>query len=113
MVLVGGCSSSTAAGVDSGIAGRVLLGPTCPVQRNGQRCVRPYQASLTVYTAADHHRVKTFRSRRDGRFRVRLAPGRYSVEATRAGPPRSQPLVVNVHRHRFTHVTISFDSGIR
>ena len=33
---------------DSGVRGIVLYGPTCPVQRAGQSCERPYQATIVV-----------------------------------------------------------------
>jgi hypothetical protein len=113
LLVVHGCSSAAAVSVDSGISGRVVLAPTCPVQRVGQRCERGYQTTVAVYTAARHRLVRTFRSRPDGRFRVRLPPGRYILRGTHAGPPRSAPVTVTVHHHTFTTLTIAFDTGIR
>jgi hypothetical protein len=112
-----GCASSaqsapTSAITGSGITGRVLLGPTCPVQRPGQSCVRPYQTSVAVFTRAGH-RLKTFRSGRDGRFRVGLRPGHYTLKATRGGLPRLTPTPVTVRPGHFTRVTLMFDTGIR
>jgi hypothetical protein len=58
--------------------------------------------------------VLTVRSGKDGRFRVRLPPGRYVVEPVSASRfPAAKPEPATVHAHRFTRVTVSFDSGIR
>lgn len=109
----GSSAATTPRPVDSGIKGRVLLGPTCPVERQGHPCVRPYETTLAVYPAGRSDRVATFRSGRDGHFRVALAAGRYRLQATHAGLPRLQPLFVTVLRDRFTSVTVTFDTGIR
>jgi hypothetical protein len=114
LVACAGTSSATVSQpVDSGIKGRVLLGPTCPVARPGQTCVRPYQGTVAVYTAAGKRRVKRFRSTTAGHFRVALAPGRYRLQGTHSGLPRLQPVSVTVRPHRFTTITITFDTGIR
>ena len=53
----------------------------------------------------------------DGRFRVRLAPGAYLVKPLgRHGsafprPPAARE--VRVHAGRFSHITITYDTGIR
>lgn len=100
--------------VDSGIRGRVLLGPTCPVQRPGQTCVRPYQATITVRVAATRRLVARVHSRADGRFSVRLAPGNYLLVPQTGRPfPRASPQTTTVVAHRFTSVVISYDTGIR
>jgi hypothetical protein len=99
---------------DSGIRGQVLYGPTCPVQRAGETCTRPYQATIRVLREPGDHQVAAPRSHPDGRFSVRLSAGRYRLEPERGHPlPRAQPQTVSVHRHRFTHVVINYDSGIR
>jgi hypothetical protein len=53
----------------------------------------------------------------DGRFRLRLSPGEYVVRPLAAGGspfPRPQaPVTVKVHSHRFTSLTITYDTGIR
>jgi hypothetical protein len=95
------------------VSGRVLLGPTCPVQRAGQSCERGYQATIAVFTKPRHRLIKKFRSGTDGRFSVRLAPGRYTLSGTNRGLPRATPVKVTVRPHRFTSVIITFDTGIR
>lgn len=108
-----GCGTSSATKSESGLAGRVLIGPTCPVQRAGERCERPYQGQIVVFRLPGHHRVKTFRSGSDGRFRIDLASGRYVLAAARSGPPRLVPRYATVRAGRFTSVTLAFDTGIR
>ena len=99
---------------DSGIRGNVVYGPTCPVERPGERCERPYDATLRIRVRKTNKIVKTVRSGEDGRFKVRLRPGRYVVEPVSGNPyPRAESVPATVHAHKFTRVTISFDSGIR
>lgn len=99
---------------DSGIRGLVLYGPTCPVQRPGQRCVRPFQASITIKREPAGTVVAHVRSGADGRFTARLKAGSYLLAPRNGKPyPRAQPKTVSVRRHRFATVMIRFDSGIR
>ncbi|TMK97534.1 MAG: hypothetical protein E6G34_07360 [Actinobacteria bacterium] len=102
------------AGLESGLHVRVLYGPTCPVQRIGQSCTRPYRASIRIVHEPDMRTLRTVRSSSDGRVSVRLRPGRYLL-SPQAGPPlpRSRARAVTVYAHRFTSVTIHYDSGIR
>jgi len=112
VMLTSGCSAS-AASSGSGITGRVVVAPTCPAERAGHICQRGFRATVVILRAKHHRRVTTFRSEADGRFRVRLPPGRYVMQGTRAGIPRLAPTIVTVHRRRFTAVTLAFDTGIR
>jgi hypothetical protein len=100
--------------LDSGIRGRVLYGPTCPVQRAGQVCVRPYSATIAIRSYGTGRLITRVRSNAAGRFRVALRPGRYVLQPARGHPyPRSSALTVTVRKHHFTNVTITYDSGIR
>src|SRR5439155_25449016 len=97
--------------LDSGVKGKVLYGPTCPVQRAGESCVRPYRAKLRVLKQATRGVVATTRSDAGGRFTVRIAPGRYVIQPISAHLyPRASSQRVRVRAHRFTRVTIFFDS---
>jgi hypothetical protein len=99
---------------DSGLRGRVLYGPTCPVQRPGAICERPYQATLVVSRTASRGTVARVRTSADGRFVVRLRAGRYLVKVTsHTTLPRSWSQKVVVTAHHFTTLTIRIDSGIR
>jgi hypothetical protein len=99
---------------DSGIRGLVLYGPTCPVQRPGQTCVRAFSASITIRREPAGTVVARPRSAADGRFTARLSAGRYLLQPHNGKPyPRAQPQMILVRRHHFAAVTIRFDSGIR
>jgi hypothetical protein len=100
--------------LDSGVRGRVLYGPTCPVQRVGQSCTRPYQAMIVIRSEPTNRLLARTRSSTTGNFSVHLPAGRYLLVPSEGRPyPRSRPQTVVVHRHRFAYVTITYDSGIR
>ena len=107
----------SAAPSDSGVSGLVLLGPLTPVEQVGAPAnERPYEADVRVLRAGTDDVVTYTRSGKDGRFRVNLAPGRYTVIAEspeNAVLPSASPVDVTVVAHRFTAVTIDFDTGIR
>ncbi|MGZ4298748.1 MAG: hypothetical protein ACXVVK_17060 [Solirubrobacteraceae bacterium] len=99
---------------DSGIHGLVLYGPTCPVQRPGQTCVRPFRAWITIAREPAGTVAARVRSAANGRFTVRLVAGRYLLTPQNGRPfPRARSRTVTVKRHQFNVVTIRFDSGIR
>jgi protein SCO1 len=107
-------ATGSASSLDSGLHARVLVGPTCPVQRVGQSCIRPYQATISILREPKNSVVATARSAADGRFSVRLTPGRYLLEPHAGRPfPTSRPQTATVYAHRFTDVIINYDSGIR
>ncbi len=100
---------------NSGIRGIVLYGPTCPVERPGNTCERPYVANLSFQRAALRGATAHARSGTDGRFSVRLAAGRWLVKVNAGASlyPRASSRVVSVTARHFTNVTIQVDSGIR
>lgn len=116
-IVVAACALGTASGAPragSGVRGLVLYGPTCPVERPGRSCVRPYQASITIKREPAGTVVARVHSGTNGRFSVRLRAGRYLLVPRNGEPfPRASSRTVSVHPHRFTAVTISFESGIR
>jgi hypothetical protein len=97
---------------NAGIRGIVLLGPMCPVERVGSPCPdRPIAAEVSV---SGPQGQATVRSGSDGRFRIALAPGRYTLRA--AGPSSiqySKPVGVSVFFRHWTTTTVLVDSGIR
>jgi hypothetical protein len=104
----------------SGLAGRALEAPTCPVERVPPQpgCApRPLAARLRIQRAGGHTRAKTVQAGSDGRFRVSLLPGTYTVRALRLGdsllPRPPGPVRVQVRTGRFTTITVTYDSGIR
>jgi hypothetical protein len=103
---------------DSGIEGEVLIGPICPVVQPDQPCPdRPFEASIEIRGQDNHGDHLTVRSRKDGRFRVKLAPGKYKlspISPNPGAPPQAPPTQsVTVVSGRYTHVTIRYDSGMR
>ena len=109
----GSSAATTPSPIESGVTGRVLLGPTCPVERAGHPCTRGYEARVAVFTANGRHFVRSFSSTASGRFRVRLAPGRYRLQSSGGALPTLRPVLIAVHARRFTTITLTFDTGIR
>lgn len=113
-------ASASAAGSGSGIRGRVVAGPTCPVERDppDPQCVpRAFAARVRVYRLSDLRTVARRSTGDDGRFTVPLRPGRYGVSArpsTGGSLPRCPPRVQAIVRSgRYTRVAVDCDSGIR
>jgi hypothetical protein len=102
---------------NSGIRGLVTLGPTCPVQIEGdpQPCSTTYAATLEIHEQASDKLITTVSSGADGRFEVRLAPGTYRIVPQVAEVlPIAEPVEgIVVAAGRFTEVQVDFDSGIR
>ena len=120
LVLVALVVAASATGAGHGITGRVVAGPTCPVETipPDPKCApAPVAARVRVYRRADHDLVAQARTRTDGSFRIRLRPGRYSVTArpVAGGPLPRCPSGIHatVRTGNYTRVAITCDSGIR
>ena len=102
--------------LDAGIEGVVTIGPMCPVVREDTPCPdQPYQADITILDE-DGDEVVTFETTEDGRFSAGLFPGRYTIvpQSPNSGaPPTAEEQEVVVRDGEYTHVEISYDSGIR
>jgi len=107
---------STPVPVDSGIAGKVLVGPMCPVIFEGQECPdQPYQATITV-NSPEGRKIVQFQTDADGNFTIPLAPGEYIlIPETPEGKPYpfadQQSFVVLTGE--YTRLIVLYDSGIR
>jgi len=116
LLIATACGSDALLGpdADQGIDGLVLLGPICPVQTLEDPCPdEPYSARIQVLTERGAQ-VTTVRSGGDGRFRVGLRPGRYTLRPQPGDPfPTAADEDVEVAEGVFTEVTIHFDTGIR
>jgi hypothetical protein len=83
------------------------------VEQVGQPNDKPYAATLQIKDAKGKTVAKV-QSGEDGRFTVALAPGSYTLEPQSGQPyPVARPQEFTVTAHRFTSVTVSYDSGIR
>jgi hypothetical protein len=108
-----------AAGSGSGIRGAVFVTDPCTGRPTGDprsRCpvrYHPLRAAVRI-RAASSDLVRTVRSRRDGRFRVRLEPGEYTVTALRGRigePPPARS--VTVAAGRYTDLILDYDTLAR
>ena len=101
---------------DSGITGKVLLGPVCPVMIEGQDCPdQPYQATLTV-NSLEGRKIVQFQSDEEGNFNVPLPPGEYILhpETPEGAPlPYAEEQRFTVLPGEFTRLIVQYDSGIR
>lgn len=95
------------------VTGRVLAGPTCPVERVGHPCP-PSPVVAEVQARAGEHVVASTRSDADGTYRLELPVGTYTVVAvTQNLFPRCTPRSVTVTSVRTTSADITCDTGIR
>jgi hypothetical protein len=122
VVLVGlvACGSALGRPRASGISGRIVAAPTCPVERVPPQpgCApRALVATLLITPVGGSGSTKGVDSAGDGRFRVGLRAGTYTVTALSEGrsplPRPPSPRRVDVRAGRFTTVTITYDTGIR
>jgi hypothetical protein len=100
----------------SGIQGTVSVDIGCP-HVTGTPCPRtPLRARLVIRPAGPGGPVVSAHSGPDGRFRVPLAPGRYTIQPLNidgAPVPTAFPVSVTVHPGGWTTLPVEFDSGIR
>ena len=91
------------------LAVTATVGPTCPVVRPGTACDdRPYTGTLRVQGNGRSRRLIV----RDGRGRIALPAGRYTLSTT-GTLPSLRPVATRVRAGRTTRITVSLDSGIR
>ena len=102
--------------IDSGITGKALVGPMCPVQIEGQECPdQPYQATITIKDL-EGRKIVQVQTDEQGNFKVPLAPGKYILHPE---TPQDAPLpFANEQRFtvlsgEYTRLVVQYDSGIR
>jgi len=98
----------------SGIRGRVVILPTCPVETVASPCP-PKPVATTVGVESEGGGLRRVETETDGTFRVGLPPGRYIVSAQ---PPPGTFLVpvpqfVTVEAGGYRRVTVVLDSRLR
>ncbi len=104
--------TATTATRSSGIVqGRVLAGPTCPVERAGQPCPpRPVVGTVGLLDADGLARA-TATIAPTGDYRTAVAPGTYTV--TVAGGAHCATRTVTVTKGAVVRADITCDTGIR
>lgn len=111
--------STLTAETRSGVFGRVMLGPTCPVETVDDPCAdRPaahVKVTVSEQIAGESDgagpAVATTRTDAKGRYRVAVPPGNYVVTA-KAGMS-CEFMDASVRRGTYTHVRVPCDTGIR
>ncbi|MEW6567589.1 MAG: carboxypeptidase-like regulatory domain-containing protein [Chloroflexota bacterium] len=112
--LLAACARPTPV-LESGVEGRVWIGPMCPVVQTGTECPdAPYQATLDVLDDRGQV-VATIESDTEGHYRLPLAPGEYTLtpHAGEARLPWAAPLPFAVTAGRWTRLDVHYVSGIR
>src|SRR5436305_2601691 len=116
LALVAAACGTPAAQPGTGIQGMVQAGPTCPVERIDSPCPpRPLEATVVVRDTSGAE-VTRFHSGADGRFKVDLAPGSYTVVGPNIGTgflPRPIPTSVADTRGPYTSINVEYDSALR
>jgi hypothetical protein len=109
-----GAGSAQATGVRSGLQGTVTRGPISPVCVAEQPCDEP-ASNVTLLFFRNGRVMGRAVTNGDGRYRVRLPAGVYSVRrpGTVTLGRRLEPDHARVRTGRFVRVDFSIDTGIR
>jgi hypothetical protein len=108
--------SASASTIATGVAGRVLAGPTCPVERPGDPACSPRPvANATLTVRSGDAVVATITTDAGGSYRIALPPGDYTLEAAPvAGVMRTPlPMPFSVAATGVTPLDVTYDTGIR
>lgn len=101
----------------SGIEGRIVIGPACPVVEPDRPCPdKVYRAELTVRHAETGDVAGVVAGDAEGYFRIDLPPGSYVVDPgvpRLVTEPRAEPVAVEVRAGQYAQVVVRFDSGVR
>ena len=115
LLVADGCGQSGGAEHSGSLIVTVTAGPTCPVQRAGDPACAPRPVK-GVRLSLDGASEMTLRTDANGTARETMIPvGAYRLVAQPVnglmGTPA--PLEVVITRRNATHVTLSYDTGIR
>jgi hypothetical protein len=111
-----GCDGTTETGL---LQGLVTIGPIQPVELPGVTATIPpevYEArKVLVYNEAGSRLIKTVDLGPDGRYRIELAPGTYTVDINYLGVDSSDdvPRQIEIKSGLTVRVDIDIDTGIR
>lgn len=101
----------------SGIKGKVVLSPTCPVEKNppSSACApKPYKTLVIVFLARDPvHAVALTESDATGAFSIALPENDYVLGAGESNHPKCDHPKVTVDANAYANATITCDTGIR
>ena len=116
-LLLAACGTDGGSGARLGtIRGRVLLAPTCPVERASSPCpARPLSHVVVRVADADGRVLADATSDEGGRFEIDVRPGSFLLTASIEQDPARlvRPTRVRVTAGTVTHANVLVDSGIR
>lgn len=102
------------------VVGRVILGPTCPVERipPDPACApKPFTTAVTIWSTWTGSPYQPVQTDANGVFKFSLPPGAYSVAASPATGgsryPRCTVTKILVVAKKTQNVTVNCDTGIR
>jgi hypothetical protein len=111
LVLATACTGG--APYPSGITGTVLAGPACPGPARLESPCSDRPAAVQLVFLKDGAQVASVPSFADGRFKVDLPAGRYTIRGAGTGFPIVREMTVDVPADRHVDVTVHADTGIR
>lgn len=99
------------------LVGKVILGPTCPVETTppDPRCApKPYLTKIEAFSVDGTELVKTVQNQSDGSFVMNLPAGDYSIKTGgEVVYPRCISEPVTIQPGVTTSIDITCDTGIR
>lgn len=99
---------------ESDLVGRVLAGPTCPVETAGSPCPPAPVDDALVELVRGSEVVASTRTDAEGGFRLSAAAGSYVARArSSSGLPSESTTPVTLRAGAQTSVTLMLDTGIR
>ncbi|HKU59145.1 MAG TPA: carboxypeptidase regulatory-like domain-containing protein [Gaiellaceae bacterium] len=103
---------AVAAAAIVGLFGTAVISPAQPVCRAGEPCTRP-AAGMTLVFTNQRNVAKSVVTTTKGTYRIRLAPGTYTVRVAGNRIARVDPLKVVVRRGLLVRRDFAIDVGIR
>jgi hypothetical protein len=103
---------AVAAAAIVGLFGSAVISPAQPVCRAGESCTKPAVGMTLVFTNPSNV-AKSVVTSSKGTYRIRLAPGTYTVRVAGNRIARIAPLKVLVRRGLLLRRDFSIDVGIR
>jgi hypothetical protein len=108
------CGGEGAGDGTSGIRGRAVSGPQCPVEVQGSPCPDLPWEGTVIATDPETDEAFTAGTDSQGRFELSLEPGSYEVSiVSETSPPFAKPQTVIVEPGSFAEIVVSVDTGIR
>jgi hypothetical protein len=104
-------AGASAAVGPSGLHGVVRRGPISPVCRDNVPCDAPAAGVVLTFRRAGV--ARTARTDANGRYRIALAAGIYSLESSGRQLGQPSPAKVRVRAGRFDRIDFMIDTGIR